>query len=191
MTDTRSDTATAEQETADRAKHAPLPLPAGSFYLQDLERIGDAAVNAKPEERDALVSAELERANQRTDNIETPGAIPGHDVQEVERVLVEGVERPVEDGSDETETAGEVRVVERVQVYNPEKRDEVENAGTAGGFDAAAFVDRNLDDISDTELRGLSANDLTAVREAEATARNRSTLLNRIDTIAGEQGTGA
>ena len=53
-------------------------------------------------------------------------------------------------------------------------------------FDAGAFVARTLEEISDDELRRLSADDLAAVREAEVGARNRSTLLSRIDAVAGE-----
>lgn len=51
-------------------------------------------------------------------------------------------------------------------------------------FDAATFVDRNLDEI-EPELAGLSAEDRTAVREAEAarTGGPRSTLVEKLDEL--------
>jgi hypothetical protein len=50
-------------------------------------------------------------------------------------------------------------------------------------FDATAFVDRNLDEI-EPELAGLSAEDRTAVREAEnARSEPRSTLVAKLDEL--------
>lgn len=124
MTDTRS-----ADDAKTLAKHAPLPLPAGSFTLQDLEKIGDAAVKAKPDERDTIVANELEKANRRSDKTDVPGQLPGHTVKEVERVLVEGVEQPKPGGKKgETEVVGEVKVTEHIQVFDPKKADEEEDA---------------------------------------------------------------
>lgn len=190
MTDNRSD-ATTEINAETAARHAPLNLGAGSYNLQDLERIGDMAVDAEPGERAALVEAELEKANQRTDRIDVPGQLPGHTVQEVERTLVEGVERPALDGDEgETEIVGDVTVTETIQVYDPERKEEAERGEGPAPFDATAFVDRNLDDISDADISALSDADRTAVRDAEAAGRNRSTLLARIDAASGQGGTG-
>lgn len=64
-----------------------------------------------------------------------------------------------------------------------ERKREAETASRegGGGFDAEAFVDRNIDDISDDELKALTPEQLAEVRAAEVENRNRSTLLERID----------
>lgn len=55
----------------------------------------------------------------------------------------------------------------------------------ADTFDAAAFVDRNLDDIADDELAGLSAGDRAAVRAAEDAREGgaRIGLTDRLDKL--------
>jgi hypothetical protein len=53
-------------------------------------------------------------------------------------------------------------------------------------FDAEAFANRNVTEITDDALRALPAERLAEVREAEVAGRNRPSLLTRIDTIAKE-----
>lgn len=56
-------------------------------------------------------------------------------------------------------------------------------AGGSGEFDAEAFVDRNLDDISDDEIKALSPEQLAAVRAAEKDDRDRETFYQRLDAL--------
>lgn len=179
-----------EDAEALAAKHAPLQLASGSYDLTDLEALGRAAAEAKPEDRQRVVDEGLAQANQRPDQVGAT-VLPGHRLEKVERVLVDGVERPVPGGGEgETEVVDEVKVIETIQVFRKEHaEEEVEDTGPA--FDATAFISRNLEQISDDELRALPAEGLAAVREAEVGARNRSTLLARIDAVAGESDSGA
>jgi len=55
-------------------------------------------------------------------------------------------------------------------------------SGEGDGFNADAFIDRNLDDISDEEILALTPEQRAAVREAEADREQpRVTLERRLD----------
>src|SRR3546814_10840893 len=53
-----------DRDAAEKAKAAPITLPAGSYTLEDIEKIHAAAVKAKPEDRQRVVDEAVEKANQ-------------------------------------------------------------------------------------------------------------------------------
>lgn len=56
-------------------------------------------------------------------------------------------------------------------------------ADTGGDFDAGAFVNRNLDEITDDEIRGLTPAQRDSARAAEAADRDRSSFYARLDAL--------
>lgn len=116
-----------------------LQLPAGSFELSDLEKIGEAAAKVADDKRDTLVADRLAKANKRPDAQAVPGQLPGHRLEEVDRVLVEGVEQPVAGGKrGEKEIVGEVTVTESVQVFDPKLAAEEQEAAEAAPAEGTA-----------------------------------------------------
>lgn len=73
------------QDRADAAKHAPISLPAGSYNVEDLHKIGEAAVKAKPEDRDELVAKRLDEVNATSTARQENGLEPGMKFVEVTR----------------------------------------------------------------------------------------------------------
>lgn len=105
--------------------HPPMILPAGGYELDDLEKAAAAVMKAKPEARDRVMGEQIAKVRKADYDKDTAGALPGHVFREEERVLVEGVEQPVVGGKKgETELIGEVKVVERIQVFDPAKGEE-------------------------------------------------------------------
>lgn len=73
------------QDRAEAAKHAPITLPAGSYTLEDIEKIHAAAVKAKPDQRQKAVDEALEAANQTFTERPDQGLEPGMKYVDVER----------------------------------------------------------------------------------------------------------
>ena len=72
--------------------------------------------------------------------------------------------------------------VTKVEDADPKVTSNGEPSEPAPTFDAEAFIGRNLDDISDDEIAGLTAEQRVAVRAAENDREKpRSTLLARLD----------
>lgn len=109
-----------------------ISLPPGSFELSDLDKLGQRAVKASDADHAKLVDDGLAAINQRIDRLDLPGRLPGHKFVEVERVLAEGTEEPVEGGKKgETEMVGEIRVTENIQVFDRALADEEREAAEA------------------------------------------------------------
>lgn len=81
------------QDRAEAAKHAPISLPAGSYSIEDLEKVAKAAVSAKPEARAALVDEQLEKVNQTFTDRPDQGLEPGMKYVEREHEELGVVER--------------------------------------------------------------------------------------------------
>jgi hypothetical protein len=123
--------------THDR-KHDPIPLPPGSFELDELHQVSAAAAKASDDHRDATVAKLLDQANQRVDQDsgDFPGRLPGHRIEKVERVHAEGVEVPTGKGK-ETEVVGRVAETRTIQVFDPKAADEEIAALESSGVAAA------------------------------------------------------
>lgn len=120
-------------------RHDALELPSGSFELSDLERIGDQAAAAQTEEDRAKILRDgLAAANKRIDEAAVPGMLPDHVVKPVNRILQEGVQRELADGS--TETVGRVVVQEQVMVYDPKAAAEQDPAAQDAAVASADAV---------------------------------------------------
>lgn len=174
--------------TADKpVSIAPLPLPAGSFDLSKLLELGETLAATPEGERDELAIAKVGELREGTFTRadDDAGAQEGFVLRRVVKTIDPGTE--VDDGKGGTRVEGAVEITEEVRVFD---RQEAEKPPEEQGFDAAAFVARTLDEITDDELKALPADQLAQVREAEVGARNRTTLLSRIDAVAAEE-TGA
>jgi hypothetical protein len=115
------------------ATHEPaaprMILAAGSYDLEDLEKAAAATMKAKPEDRELELRKQLTKVRKAEYDPAAPGMLPGHEVIQVERTLVEGHEVPKEGGKKgETETVGAVVVTENVQVFKKSKAKEEEAA---------------------------------------------------------------
>src|SRR3546814_12126313 len=73
-----------DRDAAEKAKAAPITLPAGSYTLEDIEKIHAAAVKAKPEDRQRVVDEAVEKANQAFTEGPTKGLEPGLKISERE-----------------------------------------------------------------------------------------------------------
>jgi hypothetical protein len=103
----------------EKLSHDPISVPAGSYSLQDLEKLGDAAARAPAEKRDALVADRLEKARVRVEgepDSYVPGMLPGHKLVDVELVRDEGTETKLPGGK--TETIGRVVENRTIQVFD-------------------------------------------------------------------------
>src|SRR3546814_17159117 len=73
-----------DRDAAEKAKAAPITLPAGSYTLEDIEKIHAAAVKAKPEDRQRVVDEAVEKANQAFTERPNQGLEPGMKIVERE-----------------------------------------------------------------------------------------------------------
>src|SRR3546814_21118633 len=71
-------------DAAEKAKAAPITRPAGSYTLEDIEKIHAAAVKAKPEDRQRVVDEAVEKANQAFTERPNQGLEPGMKIVERE-----------------------------------------------------------------------------------------------------------
>lgn len=65
---------------------------------------------------------------------------------------------------------------------DPTQPDDTEGAGGGAGFDAQSFVDHTTDEIDDMLQSGEYDQHLSSIREAEASAGDRSTVMNALDS---------
>src|SRR3546814_5680566 len=97
-----------DRDAAEKAKAAPITLPAGSYTLEDIEKIHAAAVKAKPEDRQRVVDEAVEKANQAFTERPNQGLEPGMKVVEREHEelgIVEHIQvraKPAGETEDET-----------------------------------------------------------------------------------------
>src|SRR3546814_12649224 len=66
-----------DRDAAEKAKAAPITLPAGSYTLEDIEKIHAAAVKAKPADRQRVAAEAVEKANQAFTERPNQGLEPG------------------------------------------------------------------------------------------------------------------
>src|SRR3546814_18054934 len=83
-----------DRDAAEKAKAAPITLPAGSYTLEDIEKIHAAAVKAKPEDRQRVVDEAVEKAKQAFPERPNQGLEPGMKIVEREREEL-GIVRPI------------------------------------------------------------------------------------------------
>lgn len=74
-----------ERTDAEKAAAAPINLPAGSYTIEDLEKLSAAATKAAPEKRDAVVAEGVAAANLTVTNKVEPHLEAGFEFVDVER----------------------------------------------------------------------------------------------------------